>query len=295
MRTKTFKAVLLIPVVLGAMYITLLLAARPAPEHPFFASLEKRPLVIAHRGGAGLWPENTLVGFHAASEMGVDILEMDIHSTRDGVLVVIHDEKVERTTDGFGDISAMTLEQVKQLDAGYGWTSDEGLSFPFRGQGLEIPTLEEVFNELPGVHMNIEIKQAEFSIVEPFCDLIREHQMQERVLVASFDAGVLAGFRRACPEVATSASGSEVRVLYILSQARLGSLYLPPAQVLQVPEYSGGTYVLDARLVKAAQAKNVQVHAWTINEITDMHRFIQAGLDGLITDYPDRLLALLNR
>jgi glycerophosphoryl diester phosphodiesterase len=295
MRAKTFKAVLLIPVVLGAMYIILLLAARPAPEHPFFASLEKRPLVIAHRGGAGLWPENTLVGFHAASEMGVDILEMDIHSTLDGVLVVIHDETVERTTGGSGDIAAMTLEQVKQLDAGFSWTSDDGLSFPFRGQGLEVPTLEEVFNELPGVHMNIEIKQAEFSIVEPFCHLIREHGMQERVLVASFDAGVLADFRRACPEVATSASGSEVRVLYILSQARLGTFYLPPAQVLQVPEYSGSTYVLDARFVKAAQAKNVQVHAWTINEVTDMRRFVQSGLDGLITDYPDRLLALLNR
>lgn len=295
MRAKTFKAVLLIPAVLGAMYIILLLAARPAPEHPFFASLEKRPLVITHRGGAGLWPENTLVGFHAASEMGVDILEMDIHSTLDGVLVVIHDETVERTTGGSGDIAAMTLEQVKQLDAGFSWTSDDGLSFPFRGQGLEVPTLEEVFNELPGVHMNIEIKQAEFSIVEPFCDLIREHGMQERVLVASFDAGVLADFRRACPEVATSASGSEVRVLYILSQARLGSFYLPPAQVLQVPEYSGSTYVLNARLVKAAQAKNVQVHAWTINEVTDMRRLVQAGLDGLITDYPDRLLALLNR
>lgn len=295
MRSKTFKVFLLLPVILGAVYLILLLAARPAPPHPFFTSLHNHPLVIAHRGGSELWPENTLVAFHAAAEMGVDILEMDIHSTSDGILVVIHDEEVDRTTDGSGEVSGMTLKEIKALDAGHSWTSDKGLTYPFRGQGVEIPTLEEVFVELPGAHMNIEIKQAEPPITVQFCEMVRRYSMQERVLAASFDPGTLVDFRRECPEVASSATSDEIRMLYILSRAGLGAIYRTPAQALQIPEYSGNTYVLNPRLVSAAQAKNLQMHAWTINEVADMRRMVNTGLDGLITDYPDRMLALLSR
>ncbi len=295
MRAKTIKASLFIPIILAALYLVLYMLAQPAPVHPFFASLQNRPIVIAHRGGAALWPENTLIAFHAASEMGVDILEMDIHSTADGVLVVIHDDQVDRTTDGSGLVSGMTLEQIKSLDAGHSWTSDDGLSYPFRGQGVEIPTLEEIFIELPGKHMNIEMKQSEPALVLPFCELIRKYDMQERVLVASFDPRTLQDFRQECPEVASSATSNEIRILYILSQASLGAIYRTPAQALQVPEYSGDTYVLNSRLISAAQSKNLQIHAWTINEVEDMRRMLEAGLDGLITNYPDRMLALLGR
>jgi glycerophosphoryl diester phosphodiesterase len=295
MRAKTIKAFLFVPVILGALYLILLLVAQPAPAHPFYSSLQNNPLVIAHRGGAALWPENTLVAFHAAAEMGVDILEMDIHSTADGVLVVMHDDQVDRTTNGSGDVSRMTLEEIKALDAGYHWTSDDGLSYPFRSQGIEVPTLEEVFMELPGRHLNIEIKQVEPAIIEPFCEMIREYDMQERVLVASFEPATLVDFRQECRGVATSATSDEIRTLYILSRVGLGSVYRPPAGAIQVPEYSGETYVLNPRLVSAAQAKNMQVHAWTINEVVDMRRMLDAGLDGLITNYPDRMLALLDR
>jgi glycerophosphoryl diester phosphodiesterase len=295
MRAKTFKSLLFVPVILFFLYLILVLVARPAPAHPFFTSLQNHPLVIAHRGGADLWPENTLVAFHAAAEMGVDILEMDIHSTSDGFLVVIHDDLVDRTTDGSGEVAEMTLQEIKALDAGYHWTSDEGLSYPFRDQGVEIPTLEEVFTELAGVHMNIEIKQAEPTIVAPFCELIRKYKMQDRVLVASFDPDTLLDFRKECPEVVTSATSNEVRLLYILSRVGLEAIYRPIALAFQVPEYSGDTYVLEQSLISAAQAKNIQVHAWTINEVADMQRMIDAGLDGLITNYPDRMQALLNR
>lgn len=295
MRAKTFRAFLFVPFILGAVYLLLVLFARPAAEHPFFTTLPNQPLVIAHRGGAGLWPENTLVAFHAADEMGVDILEMDIHSTADGVLVVHHDDEVDRTTDGSGAITTLTLSEVKALDAGYHWTSDEGMTYPFRGQGVDIPTLEEVFEELPGRHLNIEIKQAEPPIVKPFCELIREYGLQELVLVASFDPGTMLDFRKECPEVAASATSDEVRIQYMLSQARLAAAYRPPALALQVPEYSGETYVLTPGLVSAAQSKNLQVYAWTINDVPDMRRLLAAGLDGLITDYPDRMLALLGR
>ena len=295
MPTKLIKLSLWAAGIVAGVVLLLLILARPAPTHSFFSSLPNHPLVIAHRGGAKLWPENTLVGFHAASEIGVDLLEMDIHSSADGVLVVIHDDTVDRTTDGQGQIHDLSLAQIKRLDAGYHWTSDAGLSYPFRGQGIDIPTLEEVFSELSGYPMNIEIKQAEPSIVDQFCEMLRAHNMQERVLVASFDPATLVDFRKACPEVATSTTSSEVRVMYFLSQVGLGSLYRPNAQAVQVPEYSGNYHVINEKLLKAAHQKNLPVQAYTINDVDDMRRFVEAGVDGLITDYPDLLISLLKQ
>ena len=295
MPTKLIKSLLWAAGIIAGVVLLLLILSRPAPTHPFFSSLPNHPLVIAHRGGAKLWPENTLVGFHAASEIGVDLLEMDIHSSADGVLVVIHDDTVDRTTDGQGQIHDLSLAQIKRLDAGYHWTSDEGLSYPFRGQGIEIPTLEEVFGELSGYPMNIEIKQAEPSIVVQFCEMLRAHNIQERVLVASFDPDTLVDFRKACPEVATSTTSSEVRVIYFLSQAGLGILFRPNAEAVQVPEYSGNYHVLNEKLMKAAHQKKLRVQAYTINNVNDMRRLLEAGVDGLITDYPDSMITLLNR
>jgi glycerophosphoryl diester phosphodiesterase len=277
------------------LVLLLLMLARPAPAHPFFTSLPKTPLVIAHRGGAGLWPENTLVAFHAAAEMGVDLLEMDVHSSADGNLVVIHDDTVDRTTNGSGSVNKLSLDQLKELDAGYHWSSDQGLSFPFRGQGLEIPTLDEVFSDLADHPMNIEIKQVDPPIIIQFCQLIRDYGMQERVLVASFDPRTLGDFRRACPEVATSTTSTEVRILYFLSQAGLGALYRPAAEAIQVPEHSGNYHVLSDKFIKTSIGKNMQLHAYTINEVADMSRLLDTGLAGLITDYPDMMLGLLNR
>ena len=113
----------------------------PAPEYLYYSGSLKYPLVIAHQGGDGLWPGNTLFAYQNAAKLGVDVLEMDIHITKDGKLVLMHDETVDRTTDGTGEIESMTLAELKQLDAGYSWTPDEGKTFPFRGQGITMTTL----------------------------------------------------------------------------------------------------------------------------------------------------------
>ena len=115
--------------------------------------------MIAHQGGDGLWPGNTLYAFEQAAALGVDVLEMDLHITKDGVLVINHDETVDRTTDGTGTIEDMTLAELKALDAGYDWSKDGGQTFPYRGMGLTIPTLEEIFQTFPEYHMTIEIKK----------------------------------------------------------------------------------------------------------------------------------------
>ncbi len=295
MRSKWFRVILGFVAVLLIAYVVLALLAQPAGDHPFFTHSPSPPLVIAHRGGRGLWPENTLYGFEQAVALGVDVLEMDIHSTADGVLVVMHDDTVDRTTNGVGPVHSLILDELKALDAGHNWSADDGQTFPYRGQGIAVPTLEEVFTVFPNVTMNIEIKQADPSIAASFCQLIRDYGKTEQVLVASFDEEVIQEFRLACPEVATSASQNEVVVLFVLSKLFLDATYSPAAQAVQVPEYQGSLHVLTPRFVDAAHSRHLQVHAWTINDVVDMERLVALGVDGIITDYPDRLLKLLGR
>jgi glycerophosphoryl diester phosphodiesterase len=254
-----------------------------------------RPLVIAHRGGAGLWPENTMHAFEGARRLGVDVIETDVRSTADGVLVLIHDASVERTTDGAGSVNEMTLAELKKLDAGYSWSPDGGKSFPFRGRGLTVPTLEEVFRAFPQMNFNIEPKQETPSIVEPLCRLIGERGMTSRIVIGSFSDALMEKFRRACPEIATSASPIEVSQFLSLSKAAGEVSRKFAMQALQVPEHAGGRRVLTESFVEAAHRHNLKVHAWTVNETADMRRLLEMGVDGLMTDYPDRLTELLNR
>ena len=264
----------------------------PAPERSFFKN-QIRPLVIAHRGGARLWPENTLYAFEKAKDLGVDVIEIDVRVTRDGHLVVMHDETVERTTNGAGRVHEMTLLKLKELDAGYRWSSDNGATFPLRGRGLTVPTLEEAFAALPDMRFNIEPKQDVPSMAEPLCQLIRQHGMTDKVVVGSFKQVVLDEFRQTCAEVATSASPSEVSKFLAMQKVGLDRAYSPPMQALQVPEYVGSLRVLSKSFVEAAHSRNLQVHAWTVNETEDMRRLLEMGVDGVMTDYPDRLLELL--
>jgi glycerophosphoryl diester phosphodiesterase len=295
MRSKLLKVLLGLAALLIVAYVVLALLARPAAEHPFFAQFERYPLVMAHQGGDGLWPSNTLYAFERAVALGVDVLEMDVHSTADGVLVVIHDSTVDRTTDGTGAVHDLTLAEIKALDAGYDWTPDDGQTYPYRGQGVTVPALEELFVAFPTTPMNIEIKQAEPSIAAPLCQLIRDHSMADKVLIASFHQEAIEQFRRECPEVATSAGQNEVIVLFVLSKVLLEGVYGPDSEAVQVPEYRSGLHVITPRFVDAAHHRNLQVHAWTINETEDMQRMLDLGVDGIITDYPDRLIDLLGR
>jgi glycerophosphoryl diester phosphodiesterase len=257
----------------------------------------RRPLVMAHRGGAGLWPENTAHAFTEAVALGVDVLEMDLHGTSDGALVVIHDATVERTTNGAGRVGALTLAELKRLDAGYRWTADGGRTHPFRGKGITVPTLREVLDKFPRVRLNIDIKQAQPSIVKPLCRMIEDSGAAARVTVASFNSQTLAEFRRECPAVATSAGVDEVFALSADLQAGRGiNAGKVSFRAVQVPESLGGARGwLTAQLVAAVQRGGVEVHVWTVNDEAGMRRMIAAGVDGIMTDYPDKLLALLRQ
>lgn len=282
-----------------AAYMLLAWRSRPLMPHPFFTRQTAAPLVIAHQGGDGLRPSNTMAAFTHAVELGVDVLEMDIHSTADGVLVTIHDATVDRTTNGRGRVQEFTFAELQTLDAGYHWPTVEGHvqlgEHPYRGKGIVIPALEEIFQTFPDTPMVIEIKQREPSIAQPFCDLIRQYDMSNQLLVAAFSKETLQEFRATCPEVITSGAEDEIRIFYILHRLGLSAAYQPAVHAFQVPEYSGDFHVLTPAFVYHTRPHNIDVHAWTINTTADMERMIALSVDGIITDYPDQLLTLLGR
>lgn len=141
------RAFLIIVGVLALAYLVARALARPVPAHGWFTPRagDHQPLVFAHQGGENLWPSNTMFAFDQAAALGVDVLDTDMHMTQDGILVLMHDETVDRTTNGAGAIRDLTLAQIRQLDAGYNFSTDGGQTFPYRGQGLTVPTLAELF------------------------------------------------------------------------------------------------------------------------------------------------------
>lgn len=268
----------------------------PVPDHAFFAGSRRSVVtVIAHRGGQGLRPENTLEAFRHAASLGVDVLEMDLRRTADGALVVMHDSELERTTNGHGRIEDLTLDAIRELDAGFHWTPDDGLTFPYRGKGIQVPLFVEVVEAFPDLPFNVEMKPSAIRFTGELCRLIRQHRIQERVLVASFDQQAMNEFRQQCDEVATSATAGEIRRFLTWRTFFLGTLYRSPAEAFQVPERVGSRQVVTSSFVSTAHAHNIRVEVWTVNEMRDMERLLALGVDGIFTDYPDRLLSLVRR
>lgn len=280
---------------LGAALLTAGLLSRPASTPAVLAGFAERPLVIAHRGGRGLWPENTLFAFQRASALGVDLLEMDVHRSRDGHLVVIHDRRVNRTTNGEGRVGDLDLAQLQALDAGYHWSPDGGQSFPYRGQGLRIPTLEEVLRATGPIAKVIEIKEPDAGLERQLCQQLQAQGQLQRVIVGSFYERSLQQFREQCPQVATSAGPGSVKLLVALDWLGLSRLLSPSYQALQIPERHGDLAVASSGLIAHARERGLHVQLWTVNEQADMRRLLDRGAQALITDYPDRALQLLGR
>ncbi|HKY55760.1 MAG TPA: glycerophosphodiester phosphodiesterase [Anaerolineales bacterium] len=266
-----------------------------APPNQYYAGVT-RPLVIAHQGGDGVWPGNTMFAFERAVEAGADVLEMDAHITKDGEIVLMHDETVDDTTDGTGLIEDLTLAQLKELDAAYEWSNDDGKTFPHRGQGMQVPTLDEIFERFPQMRYVIEIKLTENPIDKPLCDLIRQFNMQDKVVIASFHVEAMQNFRATCPDVATSASRTEVRNFVLLGKVFLSGFIVPRYQTIQPPydpSESLGITIVTERFIRGAHAKNIRVEPWTVNDPELMKQYIEWGVDGIITDRPNLMVEVL--
>ena len=260
---------------------------RPRPGHPFMAGA---PLFFAHRGGAKLAPENTLEAFRAAVEVwGADILEMDVHCTRDGELVVIHDDTVDRTTDGEGAVRDLTTPQVRALDAGFRFLDLDGAP-SFRGRGVTIPLFRDVLASLPGVRMNLDAKGP--GATARLLALIREAGAERRVLIASVEEEGRAD--RLGYLGPTSATRRQIRLFYYLHRLPGGGPYTPKTDALQIPFRWEGRQVTTRRMIREAHRRNLPVHVWTVDDPDIMRTTINWGADGIQTDRPDLLATVLH-
>jgi glycerophosphoryl diester phosphodiesterase len=283
----------IVVIIAGVIMVSFLMPAAPASAYYQSA---RRPLVIAHQGGDGIRPGDTLVAYEHAVQIGADVLEMDAHITKDGQVVLMHDERVDRTTDGTGLIEDHTLAELKQLDAAYQWSNDGGQTFPYRGQGIQVTTLAELFQKFPDMRYVIEIKLTENPIDKPLCDLIRTYKMQDKVVIASFHDEAMRRFRATCPEVATSASRGEVTKFVLLGKIFLSGLITPQYESIQPPydpSESLNIPIMTRRFIREAHARNLAVEPWTVDDPELMKQYINWGVDGIMTDRPDLMIGVL--
>lgn len=257
-------------------------------------------LNIAHRGGAGERPESTMEAFRHALDVGADLLELDVHLSADGELLICHDPDLSRITGDAVALSDLTVPEIQAMDAGFLWKRQEGpqqesaQEFPYRGKGLYLPTLEELFETFEAAQVNVDIKVEDPRAAEETARVIRAFRRQERTAVASFHHRQLRRFRRIAPEIATSASPTDVRLFLIGSRLGVARYLGDTIAYLQVPEYHGSLQLVNRRFLSQAHQAGREVHVWTVNDLDQMRRLIELGVDGIVTDFPSRLSALLD-
>jgi glycerophosphoryl diester phosphodiesterase len=250
------------------------------------------PTNFAHRGASAQVPENTIEAFRLAVEAGAGGLELDVHMTLDGEIVVIHDSTVDRTTEGSGVVAEMGLDELRLLDAGYRFSRDGG--YPYRGQGVRIPTLAEVYKQFPAAFVNIDIKESQPGVEEAVLRVIRDAGAEERSLVVSQDHAVVRRFRRVSGgRISTGASRLETGAFYLRSRMRLERLCRPAYDALQVPVEHEGIMLVTPRFLEAAHSRVVRVDVWTINDADEMRRLLDLGVDVIMTDRPEMLAEVL--
>jgi glycerophosphoryl diester phosphodiesterase len=265
-------------------------------DYPFFN--DGKPRIIGHRGAMGEAPENTLLSFQRAFEAGAKYMELDVRGTKEGEVVIMHDATLRRTTNGRSRVSRWTLKEVKALDAGYWFTLDSGASYPYRGRKIEIPTLAELFFNLPEVRVIIEIKQARPSIVRNVIETVRQAHREEQVLLATEKDSIMKEIRRELQQnnlpIATGFSFGEVAAFISWLQGGKREPFARSGQAFQIPiEYAGITLVSE-QTVNTAHELGVEIFVWTVNEVQEMERLLRLGVDGIITDYPARLRELIS-
>jgi glycerophosphoryl diester phosphodiesterase len=247
-----------------------------------YLSLE-HPIRFAHRGSRVLWPENTAEAFQGAIDLGYHYIELDVRITSDGVIVVFHDATLDRTTNGTGPVDRWELKDLQHLDAA--WWFDEANGYPLRGIGVRIRTLEEAFTTWPNAHFNIDLKGP--GMEWPVADLIKRHRREGSTLIGSFTDHRIAKFRR-ITRGAVAVSAGPSAALAMLAASRMGRTTRRPVAAYQLP-FDYRSVPMDRKLVEAIHRAGAQVHTWTVNEAADMHRMLNLGVDGIVSDRPDIL------
>ena len=285
--------------------------------------LERRVLNIAHQGGEIEAPSNTLYALQTAADKGSHVLEIDVHATADGEVVVLHDTTVDRTTNGSGRVDELTLEEIQQLDAAYWFVPGCGtchdhpedaytlrgyatgdrelpdeLADDFEPADFRIPTLREVLERFPDEMINIEIKRTVPDTTpyeQQVADLLAEFDRVDDVIVVSFSDLAIERFKLLAPEVHTAVATGQAALFTASSLEVLPGLPNPRYLALQVPLEFEGIEVVSEDFVADAHANGLAVHVWTINDRETMEWLLDIGVDGIITDRPTLLAELLDK
>ena len=247
------------------------------------------PLVFAHRGGSALRPENTIAAFDHGLELGADGLELDVHLSRDGVVVVHHDVTLERTTNGRGPIAALTADELERLDAGYMYTAasnGEHGRHPYRGCGIGIPRFRAVLDRYPSTRLIVELKASTPELARQAVDDVRAAGAVDRVVFGSFFDSALAAVRACEPRLRTGSGREETRWALYRSRIRW-PLGATKYQEFQVPVKAGATTVVSKRFIAHAHRAGLPVRVWTIDDPAEMEQLLGWGADSIISDRPD--------
>ena len=258
---------------------------------PFFGA--SKPRVFAHRGGCALGPENTVPAFERGLAAGADGLELDVHLSSDGIVVVCHDETLDRTTDASGRLGTRTAAELARVDAGYRYV-DPGGRFPYRGCGVGIPTLRDVLRRFRDVPIIVEMKVNSPEMGRALAADVVAMSAVDRVCAAGDGSRAVRAVREAQPAIATSATRQDVRLALYRSWA-----HWPVRQTeyggYQVPETAGLTRVVSPSFIRHAHEAGLEVQVWTVDEAADMERLLEWGVDGLISNRPDLAVSVRDR
>ena len=261
-------------------------------KHPFLQGL--RPtLLIAHRGGALVAPENTLVAFRQAVDVHrADMLELDVHATADGVLVVAHDDDLDRCTDGQGPIARRTWAELSTLDAGHRFAVDG--AFPQRGRGVRIPRFADVLDAFPETRLNVELKPTALGQEAKLAATIRDAGATNRVCIGSESDEVGARLHAVFPEACHFYPRDALIALVFALKSGSPPPPEPRYAVLDMPLFFEGTRLVDRAFLEAARALGKWVNVWTVDDEAEMRRCVDDGVGGVMTDRPDVLRRVLD-
>jgi glycerophosphoryl diester phosphodiesterase len=250
------------------------------------------PRLLGHRGACAERPENTLLSFAHALEIGVDAIETDVHMTADGHVVVSHDPTGARMAAVDRPIATTTLAEVQSWDAGWGFVDASGLR-PFAGRGLHIPTLGEALDRFPSMRFNVDVKQRSPSLVEPLLSLLRDRGAEERVTLASFHEDVIRAIRVGGHRGPTALSRREV--VAVAFMPRLGARHFVGGNAMQIPLRAGPLDLSSRAFIDKCHRLGLWVDYWTVNDPIEADVLLDRGADGLISDDPARLKPIVDR
>lgn len=245
--------------------------------------------MFAHRGGARLAPENTMVAIDNGMSLGSDGLEIDTQLSSDGIPVVIHDHTLDRTTDRTGPVSALTAADLARVDAGYRFEADG--QYPFRGQGIGVPRLDEVLMKHQDARIIIEMKGGQRELARAVGDVVKRADAVDRVCVGSFYQASIDAIRLEHPEIHTSASQEEARWTLHRSWVRWPWTSKRKWMAFQLPEKAGRMRVVSPAFLRHVKREGHVVQVWVVNERADIERLLDWGVDGIISDRPDIAIA----